>query len=451
MAAPTEDARKQQEKEAEKGSGDSTPSGWWSAFWAAIKAYPGYVQVCFGLGSFLLLGGVGLVGKIAGWQSIMAAAAGSLMLLYALVKTGGGRVSIALKMTTFGILVWLLLITVLFVLEADRKIPPIIDQSHALVDTMLLGLSISSWVGVFPVLFTSRFFGRLPLTLQQQLKAIDDRQKKFEESLAADISQALTHIEEREEKLVSEVEDATRSVLKGFPAIFDKAQELLAKAEREIWMVNFAVNFGSPHRYNAKIVKEYLKLKREKDKSFIPPSLLDESAPTGDQMAEFDADVNAFKRHLETKIATTPVVQILTVDDAASRDKFLVPLSRRAGYEELLQGDSLRTEWQRACKAKKDIHVKVEEYAIPGRQDQLMRVTADIPIQVLIVGLPRDGERESQFGCLVFMVGSGAIENLVSGDGFYTKLDSMVVMFKDLVRALMQSAGEYKSNLGRVA
>ncbi len=197
---------------------------------------------------------------------------------------------------------------------------------------------------------------------------------------------------------------------------------MIQDAQDELIFVNFAMNFGSPHRYNPKVAEDYAE---------------------HNYGADFATDVNRFFFALKAKIVSVPRVAILTVSDHGARENFLEPLSVREGYHGLR--DALDEELYATIHTKRDIAFRLGHEAhytgdTKGRK-RLLEVDS-LPIQLLIAGLP-EYKSSSRQGCLVFMVGTEMLQSsFESGDApaFYTELDSMVGMFRNLARNLMSTA-----------
>ena len=120
-------------------------------------------------------------------------------------------------------------------------------------------------------------------------------------------------------------------------------------------------------------------------------------------------------------------------------------LKKRPGYAKL----DIYEESKLMRKAKQDLIdlVAINMKGQPQPHSKRLRVTDSIPIQVLIAGLPpRDGGSGQRTGCLVLMVGTEILNEGRPGGGFYTELESMVGMFRDLAVALIEGAERAKSN-----
>ena len=278
---------------------------------------------------------------------------------------------------------------------------PKAERVHETTDIIIILLAAAGWFGIVPAYLTSRFVNGLPDTVNAHLAAL---QKK-------------------EDELVNHVEDATRSLLKGFPEIFEKALALIreSKADRELIFVNFALNFGHPHIVNDDIVKQYKKL-------------------TGNI---FEDDVAIFLNELRARIPTIPEVKILTVSKDGAREQFLLPLKNRPrpeGGGDFPYGKlDVDKELQASQLAKRQVKALIDD-STPSKG---ILETDSIPIQILIIGLPsRTAGGDKRVGCLVFMVGSEIIKGLTTGEeaGFYTELPSMVTVFRNLANGLIRDA-----------
>lgn len=290
-------------------------------------------------------------------------------------------------------------------------------QIREIADPILLALLMASWGGLMPVYWTSTLLEDIPSKLDERLKAVE----RTEKDVAQRISAQLEKLDLRERELVNHVEDATRTLLPGFTKVFHKALWMLQHAEREIWMVNFNVNFGSPHLYNSKVKKDYC-------------------TEFGGRETQLQEHVNEFAKELTKKVVAVDTVQILTVSDDWCRSNFLRPLKERPGYGDL----DVDQEFERAAKAKATL-----KHYINHSSGKIIEEVESLPIQLLIVGLPSEnGSNDRRYGCLVFMVGTEILNtDLEPGKepAFYTQLDSMVEVYKTLARALIRQAQRPRS------
>jgi len=276
---------------------------------------------------------------------------------------------------------------------------PTEDRLHETMDHIIVCLAAVGWFGIVPAYLTARFVSGLPKTVEEHL----------------------TKLKKKEDDLVEHIEDATRSSLKGFPQIFQKALSLICESEAgpELIFVNFALNFGHPHIVNTDIVREYKKLSGN----------------------DFEADVVRFLDQLKARIFTIKEAQILTVSGDAAKEQLLRPLKDRSKPDKESEPPYSRLdvdeESQALERAKRDVRSLIRQKA--GK----ILETRSLPVQLLIIGLPpRTPAGDRRVGCLVFMVGSEIMKGLASGDeaGFYTELPSMVAVFRSIALALIRDA-----------
>jgi hypothetical protein len=76
----------------------------------------------------------------------------------------------------------------------------------------------------------------------------------------------IIYLQKEEARLVGQVEDATRRVLTGFAEVFQRAFLMLARCERELYFVNFTLNFGIVHAANVEVLEAYADLTGHKNK-----------------------------------------------------------------------------------------------------------------------------------------------------------------------------------------
>jgi hypothetical protein len=159
---------------------------------------------------------------------------------------------------------------------------------------------------------------------------------------------------------------------------------------------------------------------------------------------DFKTDVGLFYDKLQMKVQKIPTVNILTISDEGASENFLEPLLTRDEYGKLRLSDTLQD--MRAAKRyfKTTIPETRKPKAWRTRQYKIYELRS-LPIQLLIAGLqPEDGGGEKRYGCLVFMVGSESLSGVETGheSGFYTELEPMVLVMKNLAAALMRGADQ---------
>jgi hypothetical protein len=256
----------------------------------------------------------------------------------------------------------------------------------------------------------------VPRTMEGQLLRVDASQQKFLESL-----------EKSRKDLVNSVEDATRSMLVGFELVFAKAYWMVDNAEEELISVNFAMNFGSAHKFNEEIKQKYPVAKKQ----VFEPS---------NDAVDFQHDVKYYFDRFHRQVVNIPLVQILTVNDAAARSNFLEPLSKRSGYDGLKH--ELLAQWDEVKSAKKLIKAKIGPGAGDKPEDKRLVEMDALPIQLLITKVRKENG-QLRHCCLVFMVGTEVLKSgqeIGKDSAFYTELDDMVGVFRNLAMALIGSA-----------
>ncbi len=270
------------------------------------------------------------------------------------------------------------------------------------------------------------------------------------------LSKKVENLEKAKEELVSSVEDATRHVLDGFEKIFDRALSLVSGAERELWMVNFVLNFGQPHRYNQKIIDRYKELPvTESYKNAFKGTRNKNYKPCRD----FNSDVTEFLFKLKDKVKEIEFVYILTLeqDSIKSNDCSLVKsgfldlLYKREDYKKANDQKTIAYESQKIKEAQdliKSEMNKVEEN-LNNFADEVKELEGrfyeinNMPIQLFIAG--KDG---GKCGCLAFMVGTEILggasqdgdENKFNEYGFYTESENVIQVYRGIAAALMTHA-----------
>jgi hypothetical protein len=271
------------------------------------------------------------------------------------------------------------------------------------------------------------------------------RQLRMLKAAASSLNTQLGKLEQEREKLISGVEDATRSVLRGFPAIFEKMCKMISQAQRELWMINFTVKFGAPHVQNSELVGFYKKKGKDLQK-------------------EVNDFLNCLLGRLQLAEAAVKDVNILTVTRKGA-DKNFLSLLNTNDYKALSDEtigrngktvkDNLLDEIEQAKERVLDTSGARRAWSGGSSTLRLFEVES-LPIQLLVVGL-----KDNRTGCLVFMVGTevllgrqednkaerdatggenqtGATTPVEAMVGFYTELDTVVDIYKDLARALMK-------------
>jgi len=246
-----------------------------------------------------------------------------------------------------------------------------------------------------------------------------------------ELQKAVRSLGDTGKDLAAKVEDATRRVLTSFPEVFDRAFCLINcdKEEdekfRELWVVNFALNFGFPHVKNPQMLGDY-------------------NLKTGRNLED---DVNTFSARLKEKAQYTPLVNILTITHERDSANFLGPLCAMKGYDALKDGVT----FSGTLAAIKEEAAYYLDHIAPAHRDKrdwpkvfphrfrFFQVDS-LPIQLLIVR-----QMDGEYRCLVFMVGTEALRATAQASddarphaiGFYTQLGSAVDVYRGLADALM--------------
>jgi hypothetical protein len=259
----------------------------------------------------------------------------------------------------------------------------------------------------------------------------------------------LSRLVRHEKRLIANVEDATRHVLLGIPQIFDRAYQLIKEADRELWIISFALNFGESHSAIPTIAAEYKKL-----------TLTDSyRESTGNKRRRMEKDVEDFVTTLRKQVTDIPKVRVLTLCDNAIRDGFVTPLVKRSGYSDVYDTQSkLDGLYGQIQSAKAGILERLQ-HRDQSRDEKenscAIRQVSSLPIQLFIAGI----KGQARSGCLVFMVGteilqatnsqSQANENNDGNEkpfqepGFYTELSEVVDVYRSLAEALfLQAKGQ---------
>jgi hypothetical protein len=242
------------------------------------------------------------------------------------------------------------------------------------------------------------------------------------------------HLEKTHAELVNKVEDATRRVLTGIPDIFERALRLISEADKELWFVNFALQFGKVHCENKAVTAAYsLKFGRLLSK-----------------------DVAIFYDTLSTKAKQLPIVNILTSSEEGARN-FMEPLLVLDDYSFLDELVASKKDNEKKERRYEQLIADMEEDKgafkgdVPrGRFQRFEGATqyrcfeaTSLPIQLLIAGIKsEDRKSDNRYGCLLFMVGSETRGGIEPGEevGIYTELDNMVDVMRNLAWTIMKGA-----------
>jgi len=278
---------------------------------------------------------------------------------------------------------------------------------------------------------------------------------------AALLRSRLNELLAEEKRLVHNVEDATRHVLKGFPLIFDRALRLVEEADREICLVNFALNFGGPHCSSTKGTRLFTEIADVYNR--LP---MGEDYPYKNlRSRDFVRDVGKLLATLTDKVALLPVVHILTVTDEGAKPNFITPLSKRPRYIDCYTQEKINSVYGELISAKNEILKRMQtgrnldKWEGEGVQHEaIFCETGSMPIQMLIAG-----QKSAGTGCLVFMVGTEILQGLAEIDaatdassavspkefGFYTELEEVVMVYKGLAYALIKQAEKEQAKQGK--
>jgi hypothetical protein len=221
----------------------------------------------------------------------------------------------------------------------------------------------------------------------------------------------LVYLRRAEDRLVSRVEDATRRILTGFAEVFDCALTMMRNCRGEMYFVNFTLNFGEVHKQNTDLTATY--------------------AEMTDHKRTFEQDVGEFSKLFLQRIDDVRCIRILTTSDQGTVDNFLTRLQTKYKGLDIEDANDSVKQAKEEVKKRAEGRIKV----LQGRSHQFeMWESPRLPLQLFIAGMP-----ENKVGCLVFLVGT---ENTAEGkvEGFYTEMESLVNVFKDLALGLMRTA-----------
>lgn len=271
------------------------------------------------------------------------------------------------------------------------------------------------------------------------------------------VQMQLSRLINHEKRLIANVEDATRHVLLGMPQIFDRAYQLIKEADRELWIISFALNFGECHAAIPTVASEYNKL-----------TLTDSyRISTTNKKRLLTKDVEDFLGTLRKQVTEIPKVRVLTLSDSAIKESFIGPLLQRPEYSKVYHTQTKRDAlYGQIQGAKADIincMDRRDDKRDPKESSFGLCEVSSLPIQLFIAGI----KGQSRSGCLVFMVGTEILQaaNPVMtnddgkhGDdegeeksddktekpfqepGFYTELAEVVDVYRSLAEALFTQA-----------
>jgi hypothetical protein len=139
-----------------------------------------------------------------------------------------------------------------------------------------------------------------------------------------------------------------------------------------------------------------------------------------------------------------PVVNLLTISRDGALDNFLMPLIQRDEYRSLTANYTKLIDDMEKVKTFFRSEIAADRSGrFPGAHGYRCFELKTLPIQLLIAGLkPEQGKSDKRYGCLVFMVGSDSLSGTETGkeSGFYTELEPMVNVMKNLAWSLMKNA-----------
>jgi hypothetical protein len=216
---------------------------------------------------------------------------------------------------------------------------------------------------------------------------------------------------------ITNLEDATRRNLSGFAEIFARALWLLKQAEEEVWYINFLFCFGEPHKANQTISVEYARIAK----------MLGINPNFAEAVQEF------YKTWLD-KVRTIPVLRALTLNKESLRTLCLDKLALRPDYTGLKPDEIITAELacQKAIEKSKNLRL---DYV--AQDDCIIQNVERLPLQLFIARIRSRGGEDRKWGCLVFLVGTENMGNH-KPRGFYTELDHVVDVYKELALGFMQ-------------
>ena len=415
--------------------------GFWAGIFRLLEGPLSRILSIVGIGLIVLaaLGGIPKVQQFSPAQlpwiftvGILLLVAGLIGLVIPSIRDEAGKGQFRSVLIVIMVLALLSIIVILLSFFGIGKIFASSNQ-HTDLDVAVIALTLFTCCGFLPAYFGASY-------LQDRFGEIDEKLKDFRSihedlkttpntidqqilRLTASENDLLAHLKSREDELVSKVEDATRSLLKTFDAVFGKAFSMIKDAQDQLIFVNFAMNFGAPHLYKPEVAEAYAKRYAG---------------------ANFATDVAEFFSTLKLKVVSVPEVQILTVTNNGASENFLEPLSQRVGYERLQQNPILKKELKAAIDSKEIIERNIKQEVLDRGDNSGSRRLLEaesLPIQLLITGLPHSISSPKKFGCLVFMAGTEMLQNKeADAPAFYTELDEMVDVFRNLAWALIDAA-----------
>lgn len=230
------------------------------------------------------------------------------------------------------------------------------------------------------------------------------------------------------DKGIIRLEDATRRNLSGFPEIYARAIWLLDQAVGNVYICNFLLSFGEPHKCNVNLKDEY----ETQAKSLNLNTVKEDGV--GDA-SKFDDAVNVFQIKMLEKIRKTfNSITIIRPDIDYIRQHFIPQLKKMDGYSNL-DSDAIISNENALFEKLKNARKDRESFSLQ-KDDVKFVETNNLPLQLIIAQIYSKYRTAAKWGCLVFLVGS---ENVGKGKprGYYSELDHIVFLHKDLFESLL--------------
>ncbi len=229
------------------------------------------------------------------------------------------------------------------------------------------------------------------------------------------------------------IEDVTRKLLEDFPEIFSVAFEMLDKAHKRLWILNFTPCFGYVHAFNKRFIEEYAAIKN------FPSKAVDE------QHKFLEERVRRFYGKIELEADFLEDFRLATIHPDDFAEKFMEPVFAKVNNPDAwfldtapIKGsvtDNIR-EIVRKQHASTTSNIEAK---LSNKYRQSKTVSQDrvvflnkVPLQMLIAD---KGDKDT---CLVFFIGTDNITSEHEIKGFYTEFPDLVKLFKGIFDGIVR-------------
>ena len=305
-------------------------------------------------------------------------------------------------------------------------------EARSLVIGALISLAANLFVGGFQ---SNKSSQQLEVSTDR-LKAATDQLNTNVETLFTSQSEqtarghgVLQNLVSRIEQQVSNLEDASRRILEGFPKIFRQA-ELMLEGERllELDVLTFTPYFGGIHIYNEMMLQKFHELTGGTANTFK------EQAPRvrgnlADRAKNFQRKLSSLAMQEQDQVR----FRLVTFKEEELRQQFLEPLRKKLPPTEASSIIQQMVEKHNACVCGIEAN-----YAANTTVEYVKRM----PLQMFIAKYGKEQDSRDvvpyeKRSCLVFFIGTDTADQGERAGGFYTELPNLINLFVDVFGSIV--------------